>query len=148
MTKIKYITGDLLQADEQIIVHGCNAQGVMGSGIAKAIRDRYPDCYDTYKAAYDTRGLKTGEVIWWSNDDLVVANAITQQFYGRDETIRYCSYDAIASCVALIDQIAAGVSVAFPLIGAGLANGDWNVIAAIIESEAKSFEPVVYRLPN
>ena len=32
---IIYKQGDLLECSEQVIVHGCNAQGVMGSGVAK-----------------------------------------------------------------------------------------------------------------
>ena len=32
---IHYVTGDLLGATQKVIVHGVNAQGVMGSGVAK-----------------------------------------------------------------------------------------------------------------
>lgn len=32
--KIIYKQGDLLSCPERVILHGCNAQGVMGSGIA------------------------------------------------------------------------------------------------------------------
>ncbi len=35
---ITYKQGDLMKASETYIAHGCNAQGVMGSGVAKAIR--------------------------------------------------------------------------------------------------------------
>jgi len=38
-----YRQGDLVMAVEPIIIHGCNAKGVMGSGVAKAIRAYYPD---------------------------------------------------------------------------------------------------------
>jgi len=33
-----------------------------------------------------------------------------------------------------------------PKIGAGLAGGDWNVIAAIIEEEFTAVQPIVYWL--
>ena len=33
--------GNILDA-KGIIMHGCNAQGVMGSGLAKDIRERWP----------------------------------------------------------------------------------------------------------
>ncbi len=32
---ITYVQGDALETNDPIIVHGCNAQGVMGKGIAK-----------------------------------------------------------------------------------------------------------------
>ena len=38
--KIIYKQGDLLEAEEVVIVHGCNAQGVVGSGVALAIRNK------------------------------------------------------------------------------------------------------------
>jgi O-acetyl-ADP-ribose deacetylase (regulator of RNase III) len=45
-----------------------------------------------------------------------------------------------------VNEMVAGVhkTVGLPLIGAGLANGDWEVISKIIEEEAVDFEPVVY----
>ncbi len=33
-----------------------------------------------------------------------------------------------------------------PMIGAGLGDGNWKAIAAIIESELKTVQPVVYIL--
>ena len=50
--KIEYRKGDLFQTEIKTIVHGCNAQGVMGSGVAKIIRDKYPKAYDRYVAEY------------------------------------------------------------------------------------------------
>ncbi|ESQ88967.1 hypothetical protein ABAC460_14395 [Asticcacaulis sp. AC460] len=47
--KIIYKTGDLLEAPERVICHGCNAQGVMGSGIAVPIRNRYPMVFKAYR---------------------------------------------------------------------------------------------------
>ena len=51
--QIEYRTGDLLEAAEPVIVHGCNAQGSMGAGVARAIRDRYPAAYAAYRAAHE-----------------------------------------------------------------------------------------------
>ncbi len=44
--KINYVNGDLFATDIKTIVHGCNAQGVMGSGVAKSIRENFPKAYD------------------------------------------------------------------------------------------------------
>lgn len=144
---IRYQTGNLLDAAEQIIIHGCNAQGVMGSGVAKAIRDHYPKAYEDYRAHFLDQGLKLGEVVWSDCNRHMVGNAITQEFYGRDESIRYCSYEAIARCIEAVNQIAAAsgvMAVGLPLIGAGFANGSWRIISRIIEVEAREFQPVVY----
>ena len=143
--KIKYVKGDVTAAEETIIAHGCNAQGVMGSGVAAIIRKKYPQVFPTYKAAHNSFGLHLGTVLFVESEGKVIANAITQQLYGTDK--RHADYEAIANAMAKLNAGAVKRSkdaVAMPLIGAGLAGGDWNVISAIIESEFKDVTPVVY----
>ena len=48
MKNLNIINDDLLNSPDRIIVHGCNAQGVMGAGVAKAIRTKYPEAYSNY----------------------------------------------------------------------------------------------------
>ena len=45
---IKIIEGNILNAEEDIICHQVNCRGKMGSGLAKQIRDKYPDVYKEY----------------------------------------------------------------------------------------------------
>ncbi len=155
--KIEYIQGDLFTTKIEVIVHGCNAQGVMGSGVAKTIREKYPKAYDRYRKEHElNKGLKLGEIIAVPCGDRVndrenykvIINAITQDFYGRDGQ-RYVSYDAVADAMERINRMSDiyGITeIAMPQIGAGLGGGDWNVIESIIESELKTVRPVVYQL--
>lgn len=149
--KIDYITGDLLESDELVIVHGCNAQGTMGSGIAGLIRKKWPVVFDQYRQHYETHLGEDimGEIVWVDVGTKLIANAITQRFYGGNKGMRYCSYDAIATVFDRLDIWASENSVeriGMPLIGCGLANGSWKVVSAIIESSAQNYQPVVYLL--
>lgn len=45
---IKHITGNVLDSDAPIIAHQVNCMGVMGAGVAKCIREKYPDIMFTY----------------------------------------------------------------------------------------------------
>jgi len=45
---IKIIEGNILNAKEDIICHQVNCKKVMGSGLAKQIRDKYPNVYEEY----------------------------------------------------------------------------------------------------
>ena len=47
---IKHVKADIFTTDCDIIVHQVNCYGVMGSGIAKQVKERYPDVYDIYKS--------------------------------------------------------------------------------------------------
>lgn len=140
---MKIITkvGNLLDVTKGHIVHGCNAQGVMGSGVARAIRDKYPACYEMYLKEYNDVGLTLGDALPWSEtDDFVIWNAITQEGFGNPG--RNCSYDAIESCFGLINRCVAmdqagekraPGEIHIPMIGAGLGGGNWEIIREIIE---------------
>ncbi len=149
---IIYRKGDLLKAPERVICHGCNARGSMGAGIALAVRKTYPVAFNRYREIFLAQGkrLDLGQCIFVDcPDGRVVINAVSQADYGRDPGIVYVSYDAVRSIIKQIDLWAAAndiASVAFPKIGAGLANGDWSVIESIIETGAAHFQPVVYEL--
>lgn len=146
--KIEYRNGDLLATDTQLILHGCNAKGVMGSGVAKLIRVKWPKAYDDYRTSYDSYGLELGSIIQSRQPDgKIIINAITQETYGREGI--HVSYWAIANVMRMLDTIHTVREigeVAMPMVGAGLAGGDWKVIEAIIENTAKNFQPIVYVL--
>jgi O-acetyl-ADP-ribose deacetylase (regulator of RNase III) len=154
--KIRYVHGDLLRAEERFIVHGCNAQGVMGSGVAALLRRKDERVYTEYRKTYEAQGnrLFLGQTIWVRSTDApyTYIDGITQEFFGRDPDVVYCDYEAIAKVMQTIDRYAVVFpaweinAVAMPLLGAGLANGSWKIISEIIEANSNHFEPVVYLL--
>ena len=150
--EIEYITGDLLDGDEEYVVQGCNAQGVMGSGLAKIIRDRHPAVYKQYFKVFKDQGdfLELGQLIYVDIGPCVIVNAITQEHFGRDPNTVYVSYDAIQKMVQQLDEDLGDpddpIRIAFPLIGAGLGGGSWKTISEIIEDYSLGFQPVVYLL--
>lgn len=140
-------TGDLLDVTEGVIVHGCNAQGVMGSGVAHLIRNKYPKAFEIYmdqNARHIAAGLNStplGINSYYAAGQLIIVNAITQEFYGRDPKVVYVNYEAVFDCFTALnshldiyqDANMKTASINFPLIGCGLANGDWNIVAEIID---------------
>ena len=139
MKLIKF--GDILSVNEGIIVQGCNAQGVMGSGLAKAIREKYPEVYEEYAREFqnvmtDRKALlgSAQSVQIRSKKNLYIVNGITQEFYGKDGK-KYVSYAAIQAVFAQVAIMAKSkrLEVHYPLIGAGLGGGDWAVISEIID---------------
>lgn len=138
---IKIITkiGDLLKnVTSGHMVHGCNAQGVMGSGYARSLKEMYPLAYQDYRNIYEEEGLELGVAYpFCPGTDLCIWNAITQEFCGSDG-LRYVSYDAIQTCFESINNAVVGFDdiekhIHIPMIGCGLANGSWNIVSAIIE---------------
>lgn len=144
---ISYVTGDLLGATQKVILHGCNNHGVMGSGVARQIRAKWPNVYEVYALKHKVFGLDMGDIIPVATlDGKIVVNCITQDGFGRDGA-RYVDYDAIDRCFQKINDRVEDwevSEVAMPRIGAGLGGGDWNMIEQIIMKNSRNFIPVVY----
>lgn len=95
---IRNVNGDVTAPIRGIIGHGVNCQGVMGSGVAWAIRNKFPKAYEEYKALCDATEdksdlLGTTQLVQIT-DDLYVANMFTQLNFGGDGAV-YASLDAI-----------------------------------------------------
>lgn len=141
--------GDILSAEAGLIIHGCNAQGVMGAGLAAQVKSKWPDCYATYrkfcKDFKNNREEMLGEIIPYAvpRTQIVIINAITQIDFGKGGK-RYVSYKAIDAAFNTVAEIAArcGMIVHYPLIGAGLAGGDWAIISDIIETAFSKYPQV------
>ncbi len=122
------------------LAHGVNCMGRMRSGIAAIVRAHNPVAYNMYKDFVDmtgegntvllgqaqkTRSLENGVTLW---------NMFTQWSYGRDPSKRYVNYEAVAkSFENLANEVELHQPIRFPLIGAGLGNGDWDIISMIID---------------
>ena len=131
--------GNLLHRERGILVHGCNAQGIMGAGIARVIKERHPTVFAAYRMRKESGGLHLGDIIPVEVDSAtppkIVISAITQEQFGTDKQVVYVDYAAIEACFAKIRDIALALAlpVHFPLIGCGLANGKWEEVALRIE---------------
>jgi O-acetyl-ADP-ribose deacetylase (regulator of RNase III) len=135
------ITGDLLEFARNgrfdVIVHGCNCQCAMGKGIALAIKQHFPEAYDadlaTPKGDRAKLGTFSSAAVERPPARFTVVNAYTQFHWRGKAGEVLADYDAIRSAFALIRQHFTGRRIGYPKIGAGLARGDWSLIAGIID---------------
>jgi hypothetical protein len=135
-------------------MHCCNAQGVMGAGIARQIKEAFPESYAYYKSWCET-GRK-GE--WLLGRNVIhsnVINAIGQHQVGTGKQVHY---GAIASCIADLHERKeirnAGmnmrpVTVAVPyLMGCGLAGGDREIVEELLQAKPSFVSLHVYHLED
>ncbi len=138
------VKGDLLLLAQEghfdVIVHGCNCMCVMGAGIAKQIRAHFPEAYEadlqTPKGSVEKLGSISSVLVRRGDHAFYVVNAYTQ-FDWRGNRNK-ADYEAIRSAMKCIKNAFFGKRIAYPLIGAGLAGGNWDVIAKIIDEELAS----------
>ena len=150
---IEYVKGDLIKSDCDIIIHGCNCFNTMGAGLAKEIRDRMPEVWEADQKTQkgDIRKLGNFSGFKYPDDGLIVFNCYTQFRYGRnheDGDEMPVDYEAIALCLRKINHLLPGKSIGVPLIGCGLAGGDWTIVEKIVETELKDMVVTIVKLPE
>lgn len=133
-----------------IICHQVNCQGVMGSGVASSIRQKFPEVYTAYqKFCVDNKNALLSKVQRVVTDDgHVVYNMFGQMFYGREAGTHYTDYTALQFCLGSIKNREPVTStLAFPLfVGCGLGGGSWNVVYQMIETMFVKHRVVFYHI--
>lgn len=130
-------TGNLFDTDALFIGHGVNTRGLMGAGIAKEFRKRYPNNYDYYSYYCDKGLLKPGFVMPFHENEVVIFNMATQDKPGkfaRYEWVESCAADAVRIASAIADR---PTKIAVPAIGCGIGGLEWNRVGAILEASER-----------
>lgn len=154
-------SGDLLeQTDLDYVATQCNIFHVFGGGIARQIRETFPEVY-----AADCKTMKgdPNKIGGWSiakaSNGVTFFNVYSQTGLGGQD--RQTTYDGIAEAftdirnMLLLPQanrekrvITIGVPYKY---GCGLANGSWRIVRAIFEDifgDSKDIELVIVRRPG
>lgn len=143
---MKTVQGDLLSVTRGIIVHGCNAQGFMGGGVAALIKKKWPQAFEEYRIVYKHCGLELGQVIFVEVEpSLIVANMITQEgCTGGVDT----NYEAVLNGFNMVSIVAkqCDLPIHYPKIGAGIGGGDWRIISNIITHELDGVDHTLWVL--
>ena len=152
---IHYVKGDITKSDCDIICHQVNCQGAMNSGVAKAIREKWPEVYDSYRAwckRADNANWLLGTSQPVEIDSLAkryVVNLYSQEYYGYDY-MRYTDYEAFYSAIDQVAKetaVAPGKTIAFPYkIGCVRGGANWKIIRTMIEEVFKDREIYYYYL--
>lgn len=87
----------------------------MDTGIAKAIREKYPACYIGYSAACNRRMLEPGRLLLWKGKDKWVLHFPTQIDWWQPSRIPYIEH-GLQKFVKTYKEKGI-LSAAFPLLG-------------------------------
>lgn len=152
---IEYIQQDISTITRGVVAHGVNCQGVMGSGVAAALRRKYPQIFTVYKLICD---MHTKNPEWMLgmvdvvdinrgvDPDLFIVNCFTQERYGRDGQ-KYANLDAVAGSLERCFGLAQGFALPLfvPKIGCGLGGLSWeNEVEPVVQKLADKYGMVVH----
>lgn len=138
---IKYVVGDLIKyfdaGECDTIAHCCNCQGVMGSGIALTIKNKYKAAYDAYKDHEHRNGrLQLGTISSEFVDvDKLIINLHAQSRYGYDG-FRYVDYEALYDSLSQAKRMMIAskhktLGVPYKM-ACDRAGGDWRIVEAML----------------
>ena len=155
--------GDLLSSKEiTVVLHQANIFHTFGAGIARAIREKFPEAYAADLETVDGDSAKLGTLSIGKIKDKkgssieFIVNMYSQTGLGGQD--RQTSYDYME--VAMRDlrarlekRVRDGKQTKLGIpykLGSGLANGDFRIVNSIIESvfSDANFDVIIYYLPE
>lgn len=154
------VIGNALETDCFLIAHQVNCMGIMGGGIAKQIKEKWPVVYQEYKDFIidyeDCNESALGAVCYITVENHGIINIFGQENISNSE----CMTDYKAVRRAFEDFISnyrcsmhipweSQVPIAIPYkFGCGLAGGDWNIMTEVLEAleEQENILFIAYKL--
>lgn len=137
---IEYVTGNIFDSGCFAAINPVNCVGVMGAGLAKQFKERYPEMFNRYQEECNSEKIKLGQNYFWINPNALRSD-IRCTDYGEFAEI-ICiptknhwkdSSDLNWIILALQDlrdyitiNYAPSCSIAIPKIGCGLGGLNWE----------------------
>lgn len=147
---IKIFNGDLLESGADIICHQVNCQKAMNSGVAKQIRNKFPNVYEEYMKIASSEMLGRIQIIT-IEDNQFVCNMFAQDKYGYDGK-QYTDIEALRRCfiklrTMLDDSDTKDMVIAMPYkIGCVRGGADWNTVYEMIDKIFRDYRVELWRL--
>lgn len=120
---ITFKTGSIFDSDAQAIVNPVNTVGVMGAGLAKDFKMKYPHMYAEYLSLCYGNRMKPGCVKYIEDTDKIIVPFPTKRHWRDPSELRFIEEGLKHFCSTYASH---GIqSVAFPRLGCGLGGLDW-----------------------
>jgi len=136
---IKVRIGNILESKAKVLVNTVNCVGIMGKGIAKEFKMKYPDMYNQYKLKCDKNEVKPGEpFIYKDLHGIKIINFPTKNHWKN--------YTNIDDLLKGLDIFAKkykewGIkSIAFPPLGCGNGGLEWEYVGPIMYNKLKDLD--------
>lgn len=144
------ILSDEIASKVDYIVNPVNKVGVMGKGLAKAFKDKYPDMFNRYKEhckgymKYEPTSLNYTTRIYRVDTNLSVICLPTKEHWKDNSTwdlietsLMDMMMELFYSNMDLKMRPVYGITIAIPKIGCGLGGLDWNEIKPLVVTTIK-----------
>ena len=139
---IEYVEGNIFNSPAQVIVNPVNTVGVMGKGIALEFKNRYPIMFEKYKTACEKHMLTIGKLMLVSAPDHLLLLFPTKESWRYPSKLSYIELGLKRFCDYYAQR---GItSIAFPKLGCGNGELDWEEVKPLMERYLKDLPIDVY----
>ena len=139
---IRYIEGDLFKSPAQVLVNTVNTVGVMGKGVALEFKKRYPEMFQIYKETCDKRRFRTGSLMLCYEPDHWILLFPTKEHWRNPSRMEYIEAGLSRFCRTYAEK---GISsIAFPRLGCGNGELNWEDVRPVMEKYLKELPIDVY----
>ncbi len=139
---IEYIEGDIFDSPAQVIVNTVNTVGVMGKGLALSFKQRYPKMFEQYKTACEKHQLTIGKLMLVYEADHWLLLFPTKENWRNPSKIEYIEKGLFKFVNTYADKNI--TSVAFPRLGCGNGELNWEDVHLVMERYLKPLPIDVY----
>lgn len=132
---IRYVNGDLFKSKADALVNPVNSVGVMGAGLAKKFKEKYPDMFDKYRELCKQGKFYGGYIHIYQirGEKRFIVNFATKEHWKDKSKIEYI----IAGLATLHDILRYTPipikSIAIPALGCGYGGLKWDEVKEAIE---------------
>lgn len=139
---LTYLYTSLFDSPAQTLVNTVNTVGVMGKGIAKVFRDRYPAMFAEYRKLCDRNELAVGNLYLWKGDGRWVLNFPTKTTWRMPSKTEYIE-KGLDTFVNNYEGMGI-VSASFPPLGCGNGNLSWDDVRPLMEHYLSKINIPIY----
>ena len=139
---IEYIEGNIFESPAQVIVNTVNTVGVMGKGLALSFKQRYPDMFESYKTVCEKHQLTIGKLMLFYKPDHWILLFPTKENWRNPSKLEYIE-KGLLKFVQTYAQKNIN-SIAFPRLGCGNGELDWNDVKPLMEKYLKNLPIDIY----
>lgn len=140
---IKEVSGDILLSQAELIAHGISAHDPFDSGLALALRERWPSLVKDYRHATHSKAIHSGEIWGWAGvqeDGGVrrIVNLITQDTLGQGSHTRP-GKATLENVRHALQHLARYVkeenirSLALPRLATGVGGLEWDDVRPLVQ---------------
>ena len=142
MIHFKEPGSDMFEGNHQCLINTVNTTGVMGAGIAKIMKEKYPVPCNIFNYNCKVFDLKGGTVLVY--ESYVIPNPKYIMMFATKQEVRYpAQYSYIEKgLISMVEKIREYniIDIAIPALGTGYGGLEWSIVKPMIIKTISSIE--------